>query len=906
MKDPIYLIDGSGYIFRAFYAVRPLATSAGLPTNAVLGFTKMLVKLLREVKAKKIAVAFDVSRDTFRSKMYSDYKANRIACPDELLVQMPYFRKVVAALGVQCFEQGGYEADDVIATLAKKFSSQNEQVIIVSGDKDLTQLVSDGISVWDAMRDVVYDRAKVKEKFGVFPEQIIDYLSLTGDSSDNIPGVKGIGDKTAQILVNHFGNLEKLLENTEEIERISSLKGARGVREKIESGQKQLELSRQLVLLNESVSPFCEMKDSQSLIWHGINKNLMSSLFEELEFHSLRETLELSSETAEEHDIYADKNFVLVNENYLNEFISRISSVKEFAFDTETNSLDCLQCKLLGISFSWVKNEAYYLPLYSANASDKVLDGNRVREVLNPILKSQNIKKSGFNLKFDLQVLEAHGFEVNGVDFDSMICAHLLSPERRVGGLKDLAGSVLGEEMLEYDTVVGGKTSLAEAELLAVSQYACHDAESSWNLKCRLSEMLIEKGQVSEVSLAKAFYEVEMPLVKVLSDVERYGVKVDVNLLSALGKEWMVDMENLQQEIYKHAGMEFNLNSPKQVGEVLFEKLNIPTKGVRKTKSGFSTDAEVLNYLAPRYEIASLMLDYRELQKLNSTYVDSLIRLLNPKTNRIHTSYNQAITVTGRLSSSNPNLQNIPIRNERGRRLRDVFVAEQGCMLVSADYSQIELRVLAHLSGDESMKEAFIAEDDIHRRTAIELFGESARGDSSFRRIAKVINFGIIYGMGPNRLADELSISRKEAREYIDQYFARYPKVSEYFQLLKHQVDEHGFVTTMHGRRRYLSDIDISGRDAGYASRSLMNAPIQGSAAEIMKLAMINLHRKLAGYKEHIARMVLQVHDELVVEVSNDILSEVKQIVISEMENAITLDVPLKVDVRVGRSWGGG
>lgn len=983
MNSCTYLVDGSGYIFRAFYAVQPLTTSAGLPTNALFGFTRMLLKLIRDVQACDIAVTFDSKGPTFRHERYADYKANRKECPPELVPQLPYFRKVVEALGIAGLEQAGVEADDIIATVAMKLASQGKRVVVVSGDKDLLQLVGGPIEVWDPMRGVQFSPELVKEKFGVPPELVRDYLALTGDSSDNVPGVKGIGPKTAERLLNHFGGIDQMLEKLPEIDTLAGLRGAKGIRERIESNSDTLRLSRELVTLETQVSPFNSLDSADRFRWHGARRELITPLFEELEFTAMMDAIPFGpagddaaggdrsavAGVAEAVDALTgltqgtatdslpaqasgrpQKIYTTVYSDTLEDLAAELRAVQHFAFDTETTSLDVLSCELVGLSVATARHRAWYVPvalpprekkwtgeLFDSAAPAGGADAGAVeppaplvtldqlRSVLGPIFADRTILKSGVNLKFDIGVLEVNGFEVNGVHFDAMICSHVLNPDRRQHGLKALALQHLGEEMVTYEEMVGEYADAGLVPVDRIAPYACHDADASFGLAELMLPFLSPSVRIGTDALNPdapppatprlLFDEIEMPLIPVLSRVERRGVKVDVGYLESLGEEFTQELRLLEQRVYECAGREFNLNSPKQLGQVLFEELKLSTTGVKKTQSGYSTDANVLSLLAsrteePHHEIAVHLLEYRELHKLMSTYIDALKRLVHPRTGRIHTSFNQAVAATGRLSSSDPNLQNIPIRNARGRRIRRAFVAEPGSLLLAADYSQIELRVLAHLSGDEALQAAFRNDEDIHQRTAVELFGEAAMRDGAdgltpkdLRRAAKTINFGVIYGMSAFRLAGELGIPRKQAQQYIDGYFARYPRVLEYFNSLRARIETHGYVETLYGRRRNAAELETQGRDAGYTERSLLNAPLQGTAAEIIKRAMIELDSRLAPFGEA-AKMVLQVHDELVFEIAESRYSEVEPLVREVMESAVVLDVPLKVELRCGTTWG--
>ena len=906
-SDKVYIVDGSGYIFRAYYAVQPLSTKAGLPTNALFGFARMLKKLLGDLNADYIAVAFDTGAQTFRHEMYDEYKANREECPADLVPQMPYFRKIVKVLGIPCYEKDGFEADDIIATLATRALEAGREVVVVSGDKDLSQLVCDQLEVWDAMRDIRYTPAAVEDKFGVGPDLIGDYLAIVGDSSDNIPGVKGVGPKGAQQLLRHFGTLEELLARREEIAGIEGLRGAKSISKKVEDSLEMLKLSRELVRLDTAVEPYNGMKLPDELEWKGLNESGLAELFNELEFETLR------AEFISAADIQSHRNrqreFVCVTTETWPSFLAELREQETFAFDTETTSLNVQDAQLLGMSFCWEEGRAYYLPLSHEAEPLACLNREDVLQALAPIFSGHTPHKVAFNAKYDIEILHEQGVGVRGLIFDPMLASYVLRPDIREHGLSALSLRYLHESMRDYKEVVGDAQHLGQVELAQVVEYAAHDAEATWRLYVELSNQLADLG-TGEATPLSVLEQIEVPLVLVLAEMELAGVKLDQPYLESLENEFSADASRLQGEVYAFAGEEFNLNSPKQVSEILFGKLGLPTKGVKKTKTGFSTDASVLQRLASEHEIVDLMLEYREVHKLMTTYVQALQRLVSPKTGRIHTSFNQAIAATGRLSSSEPNLQNIPIKNPRGRRIREAFIAEEGSVLLSADYSQIELRILAHLSGDQALCAAFCDGEDIHARTARQLFSEaSVGGDESsaefarYRRYAKTINFGIIYGMSSFRLARELGISRKEAGAFIERYFAQYPRVRDYFEQLRVNAEQQGYVETIFGRRRYVEDLETEGRDAGYTNRSMMNAPIQGSAAEIIKIAMLRLHHSLR--EEGLdARMLLQVHDELVFEIASESLEEAQAHIVSQMENAVDLRVPLKVSVNYGANWG--
>ncbi|MCC6931955.1 MAG: DNA polymerase I [Deltaproteobacteria bacterium] len=900
----VYLVDGSGYIYRAFYAIAPLTNSSGLPTNALYGFARMVLKLLSSIKGenKYIAVAFDTGQPTFRHKMYEDYKANRKESPDELIEQMPYFRKIVEALGICSLEEPGYEADDLIGTWTKKLEEQGANVIVVSGDKDLCQLVSDKVTMYDAMREINYDRDGVKQKFGVWPEQIIDYLSLIGDSSDNVPGIKGIGPKTAVQLLEAYPTLEELITNIDAVREIKGLRGARGVEDKLCENIGNIPLSKKLVTLDLDAPLGRYQGQIEELAWPGLDMAKSDVLFAELEFKKILDKHPLlvqAGSIAAEKVEQQNADYHLVDVSKLPAFIEELAKQKSFAFDTETTGLDVLTCKLVGISISWKDKESYYLPV-AYSAEDAGIPLKIVLRELVPIFADSKIKKYAFNFKYDLGVMEEHGFTINNVYFDAMLAWSILNPENKVMGLKALTRKYFNEEMTTFSDLTEGYEDISQVPLEQAYRYACHDADATW----RLSKVLVKELD-KQLSMKKSFYDVEMPLVQVLSRMERCGIMVDVNVLNELHEDFSRDLKMLENRIIFLAGEEFNLNSPKQLSHILFEKLGLPTTGIKKTNNGYSTDASVLEKFSEKHEIAVLLLEYREIFKLLTTYVDSLTKLIHPQTGRIHTSFHQTGTATGRLSSSDPNLQNIPIKNARGRKIRAAFVARQGCSLIKADYSQIELRILAHLAGDENLIAAFVNDEDIHQRTAIELFHADQMPDDrqkEYRRYAKTINFGLIYGMGAFRLAHDLGISRTKAQEYMDNYFARYSRVKEYFNSLNDKINTDGYVETMFGRRRYLKDLDMANRDAGYAQRSLNNTPIQGTAADIIKIAMVNVEKSLAGENCQ-AKLLLQVHDELVFEVDDNHVDQAAAIIKNDMENAVKLSVPIKVDLQIAKSW---
>ena len=728
-----YLVDGSGYIFRAYYGVAPLSTSDGLPTNALLGFSRMIMKLIKDKQASSIAVAFDTGKPTFRHKMYSEYKANRAECPEDLVPQMPYFRKIAKALGLVCYEKEGFEADDILATLAVNLASDDNKVVIVSGDKDLTQLVNDNVVVWDAMRDINYDHQGVVDKFGVRPDQVRDYLSLVGDASDNVPGVKGVGPKTAQRLIQEFESIDKMIVDVDKIKDLEKLRGAKGVQAKIESSIEQMRLSQDLIDLDSKVEPFNKILDFNDLTWHGPNQDELELLFHELEFSSILKTVNSIFKKSKKE--LKDKKYKVLETKDLESIAKKIRKEGYFAFDTETSSLDPLTCDLIGVSISFKEDEAYFVGFASFDPSAVLVELEDFRKAFSGIFASEEIKKCGANIKFDLQVLNAQGFEVGGVDFDTMLAAHLISPDKRDYGLKSLAYKYIGESMISYEELTKDSDSLLEIPFEMLSKYACHDADATLKVRNALQKELNEDKYETVLNL---FRSLEMPLVKALAKMEMAGIEVDTKYLNGLSDEFGAELDDLTKRIYSLVEEEFNINSPKQLSEVLFDKLGISTKGIKKNKTAYSTNSATLEKLKGSHEMIDLILEYRSFYKLKSTYVDALPPLVNEKTKRLHANFNQAITATGRLSSSNPNLQNIPIKSKNGRRIRKAFSAKKGSSFIIADYSQVELRILAHLSEDKALSNAFVNGEDIHSKTAQELFaGDLFSDKKELRRIAK-------------------------------------------------------------------------------------------------------------------------------------------------------------------------
>ncbi len=880
----IYLVDGSAYIYRAYHAVRHLSTSNGLPTNATFGFTNMLLKLLSECEPEYLAMVFDAKGPTFRHQMYDLYKANRPPMPEDLAVQIPYIKQVVDALNIVSLEVAGYEADDIIGTLARLAEQKGFRVIMVTGDKDFKQLVSPRASMWDPMRDRTTDYASLKEGFGLEPSQWVDVMALAGDTSDNIPGVPGIGEKTAVGLVKTFGDIKGLFQNLDKLTR-------KKLRENLTNFQEQAKLSRRLVVIDTEVPLSVE---PSSLKTSDPHRKEVVSLFKSLEFRKLLQRFPRDSDLS-------NKNYrAILDKQALNALVVALKKAKIFAVDLETTAKDPMRASIVGISFSYRPDEAAYIPLRHSQ-EDKQLDPDETLELLKPLLEDPKLRKVGQNIKYDWMVLKRCGIELAGVVFDTMVASYVLNPTRRAHSLEAIAAEHLDHQMISYKQVTGGGKGNKRFDKVPIDKavpYACEDAD----ITLMASELLA--AGLKEADLERLFEEMEMPLISVLMDMEMSGICVDKARLEALSKDFERRLNEIEEHIYTIAGERFNIQSRQQLGTVLFEKLKLPTQKKTKKKTGYSTDVEVLTTLSAEHELPALVLEYRSIAKLKSTYADAIVDLIHPETHRIHTSYNQTVTATGRLSSSKPNLQNIPVRTEEGRKIRAAFVPRKGWTMMSADYSQIELRLLAHYSQDPILTEAFEQGQDIHARTAGEVF-ELLPGliTSEMRRQAKVINFGIIYGMSPYGLSKELGISQKMAKIYIENYFHRYEGVKRFIDEIIAKAREAGRVTTLLGRHRWLPDISSTNRTARqFAERTAVNTPLQGTAADLIKLAMIQIHQALdtKGLK---AKMLLQVHDELVFEAPEAETEALIRLVTDIMEGVYDLRVPLKVDVKTGQNW---
>lgn len=877
----LYLIDGSAYIYRAYHAMGPLSNSQGIPTGAIFGFTNMIMKTIKDKNPERIAVVFDSKGPTFRHDLYREYKANRPEVPQDLIEQIPRIHELVEAYSIPIVAMQGYEADDIIATITTQASHRGWKVIIVSGDKDLTQMVGGMSTMWDPQKDVVYDEQGVKDKFGIKPSQVIDFMALTGDSSDNVPGVPGIGPKTAANLIENFGTLEGVYQHIDEIKQ-------KKIRENLQNNKDKAFLSRQLVMLKTDVPLTTQIDD---LVMGVPNVSSLRSLFKEFEFRRF-----LSDLPAVQQLDFSQYR-AITDLPTLEELIEHIAEKKRFAIDVETTSLQPMLAGLVGISVCAEAGKAFYIPV--GHLSGPQLSKHDVLELFRKILENENIEKIGQNIKYDLIVLHREGVAINGIAFDTMLASYILEPSRRGHSLDDLAELHLEHKMIPIKDLIGAGKSQIPFSQVSVNDaidYSCEDADVTY----RIFEILAPR--VRQEGLSDLYDNIEMPLIHVLADMEMAGVKVDSSYLASLSKDFGDSLDSLESIIYELADEKFNINSTQQLSQILFGKLGL--KSTKKTKTGLSTSLEVLEELASEHELPKKILEYRSIFKLKSTYVDSLASLVNPVTGRIHTSYNQAVAATGRLSSSDPNLQNIPIRTAEGRKIRKAFVADAGKVFVAADYSQIELRVMAHLSGDSRLREAFASGEDVHAITAASIF-DCAPGlvTPEMRRKAKEINFGIIYGMGPFKLAGQIGVGLKMAKQYLHEYYETYSGVRRYMEEVPERAASIGYVTTISGRRRFLPDLNSSNKILQQAARRVaINTTIQGSAADLIKIAMIKVSAAIK--KANAAcKMILQVHDELVLEADEKYENEVSALLKLEMENACVLSVPLVVDVSSGRNW---
>ena len=883
MNKRLILVDGSSYLYRAFHALPPFTTSDGRPTGAIYGVLNMLRKLMREEPGSHIGVVFDAPGRTFRDDLFERYKANRAPMPDDLRLQIEPLLETIRALGLPLLRETGVEADDVIGTLAHQAAGAGYDVVIVTGDKDMAQLVNGHVTLLDTMRDRRLDGAGVKVKFGVPPERIIDLLALMGDTSDNIPGVHGVGPKTAAKWLQEYGGLDELLAHADEI------KGKAG--ERLRESLDDIQLSRELATIK------CDVRldvEPEALAATEPDTEALRRLYADLEFKSWL------TELGEEETLPPERDYEIVTTDaQLVAWLERLENSDLFAVDTETTSLDYLTARIVGISFATADGQATYVPL--AHTAGQPFDREAVLERLRPLLENPDREKVGHHLKYDAHVLANHGITLAGIRHDTLLESYVLDPTAGRHDMDSLAERTLNEKTIGYDEITGTgrkRIGFEDVPIEVAGQYAAEDADVTWRLHQNLWPRLQALPRA-----CKVYEDIELPIVSVLLAMERHGVLIDSERLAQQSAELEKRMAELERAAWDCAGQEFNLSSPAQLGEILYGKLELPVR--HKTPKGQPSTAErVLVELAAEHELPRLVLDYREVAKLRSTYTEKLPASVYPKTGRVHTSYNQTGTSTGRLSSSDPNLQNIPVRSEEGRRIRQAFIAPPGCVLLAADYSQVELRIMAHLSGDEGLRKAFAEGLDVHRVTAAEVLGKKMDEVSAEeRRAAKATNFGLIYGMSAFGLARQLGIPRGEADDYINRYFDRYPGVRHYMESAREQARRDGYVETLFGRRLYVPEIvsrNMQRRQA--AERAAINAPMQGTAADIIKRAMITIH-KWCARDDVPATLIMQVHDELVFEVEENFIDAAREEIRRQMQNAADLSVPLVVDIGAGTNW---
>ena len=922
--NPLVLVDGSSYLYRAFHAFPPLTNSAGEPTGAMYGVLNMLKSLISQVQPSHIAVVFDAKGKTFRDEMFEQYKSHRPPMPDDLRKQIQPLHDIIRALGIPLLVIEGVEADDVIGTLAVAASKANQKVLISTGDKDMAQLVDDNIMLINTMNNTLLDRDAVIEKYGIPPELIIDYLALMGDSADNIPGVAGVGEKTALGLLQGIGSMAEIYANLDKVAELP-IRGAKKLGDKLLAEKEMADLSYRLATIKTDVA--LDITPEQ-LSLGASNNDQLTEYFGRYEFkrwlnevmngadsitnnneqptkiNHYQATPALAQDNSEEAlpaiQIDRSRYETLLTEADLNRWVEKLKQAKLFALDTETDNLDYMAANLVGVSFALENGEAAYLPLQlDYLGAPKTLEKTTALSLLKPVLENPAIQKVGQNFKYDLTIFARNGIDVQGVAFDTMLESYVLNSTGR-HNMDDLAKRYLGHQTISFEEIAGkGKNQLTfnQIPLEQAAEYAAEDADVTMKLQQVLWEKLSK-----EPTLEKLFKEMELPLLGVLSRMERRGVLIDSDALFLQSNEIANRLSELEEQAYVLAGQPFNLASTKQLQEILFDKLGLPV--IQKTPKGApSTNEEVLEELAFSHELPKVLVEHRGLSKLKSTYTDKLPQMVNPQTGRVHTSYHQAVTATGRLSSSDPNLQNIPIRNEEGRRIRQAFIAREGFTIVAADYSQIELRIMAHLSQDQGLINAFTQGKDIHRSTAAEIFGVALdEVTSEQRRNAKAINFGLIYGMSAFGLSRQLGIGRADAQSYMDLYFKRYPGVQTFMHDIREKAKAQGYVETLFGRRLYLPDINSSnGMRRKAAERVAINAPMQGTAADIIKRAMIQLDQTLQNDPD--IAMIMQVHDELVFEVRSEKVAFYSELIKTQMESAADLVVPLIVEVGQGTNW---
>ena len=889
-QHPLYLIDGSSYIFRAYYGVRAdLSTSDGFPTNAVYGFATMLLKFLREYEPRYLGMVFDSKGEVFRNEIYPEYKANRDEAPESLQLQFSKIFELVRAFSIPMLAMEGYEADDIIGTIAR--AQGTSKVVLVTGDKDFCQLVSENVTLVDTMRERVTGVQEVHQKYGIEPGQMIDFFALVGDKVDNIPGVAGVGEKTASALISKYGDLDSVYRNLEELRP--------GVAKRLREHKDDAYLSRELVTIKTDVEVGTGIEDFR---YGGYVAEDLQEIFSELEFEKLLDEIGASRTPGESEAVRYDSYETVFDEMSLGQVIRIVEEAGELSIDLETDSRLPMNAEIVGFSLCTAPGRAFYVPVGHTGImeAEKQMNPETALSILKPVLESEGIRKIGQNIKYDMLVLKNHGVSLRGIYFDTMLAAHLLDASRGSYKLDELSRTELGHKMISYDDVTGkGKSrkNFAEVDIETAARYSCEDSDVALILSRKFLETLKKEG------LWDLYRENVLGLVPVLCDMEFTGVSVDTAILGKMSEEFEKDLDSIEGGIYEKTEGKFNINSTKQLSEVLFEKLGLPVK--KKTAKGaFSTDSEVLRDLSTIHEVPRLILRHRFLSKLKSTYIDQLPRLINPVTGRIHTSFNPAGTSTGRLSSSDPNLQNIPIKTGDGKRIRKSFVAKDGCVILSADYSQIELRLLAHFSEDPTLLEALRDDKDVHVATACEIFNASEdQITSEMRNLAKTINFGIIYGISAFGLSKQLGTTVSVSRNYINRYFDRYSEVKTYMQASVEEARNRGYTETLVGRRRPIPELVSGNRvERGRGEREAINTPIQGSAADIINLAMIRIFRRLEE-GEFRSKMILQVHDELLFEVYEAELEKLRTHIKNDMENAWELRVPLRVEMRAAENW---
>ncbi len=896
-KKTLYLVDGSALMYRAFYAFirNPLINSKGEDTSASYGVIHSLHKILKEEKPDFVGVIFDTKNPTFRHEMYDEYKATRSKMPSEMAAQIPRIHEAIKALNVIDYELTGFEADDIMGTLADMGVAEGLDVFMVTSDKDMFQIINDNVRMYlpqkSSLPPVIMDREGVKKKIGVYPEQVIEYMAMVGDSSDNVPGIPGVGPKTALKLLEQFGNLKNVLENYEDIK-------AKGVRKKVSENIDTALLSKKLVTIDRNVPISISIEDMEA---KAPNLEECKSLFTELEFFNLLKEIFGEAPTVakkRKEEKFTYKRVESIDD--LKELVAKLSNAHEIAFDTETDGLNPLLAKLVGISFCAKSGEAYYIPIGHIEKPEQNLDAGEVHKLLQPLMMNKKVQKIAQNFKFDLQVMERAGYTITPISFDTMLASYIINPSARGHSLDNLALEHFDHTMIPISDLIGSgkkQKSFAAVAPETAARYAAEDADYTYRLRDVFAPV------IEDTKLVHLYYDVELPLVPVLSRIEQNGIKVDTKFLGNLSDEMKIEMDKITAGIFEIAGHEFNINSTQQLSKVLFEELSLPAKRKTAKKTGYSTDVRVLEELAKIHPLPKSMLEYRQLTKLKSTYVDAIPELINPETGRVHTSFNQAVAATGRLSSTDPNLQNIPIRTAQGREIRKAFIpTDKSHSLLVADYSQVELRILAHYSDDKSLIEAFKEGQDIHSRTASEVYGVKLEEVTpEQRRAAKTANFAIIYGVSAFGLAQQTELNLSESKSFIDTYFDRYPGIRKYMDSTISAAKDDGYVTTLLGRRRYLPDLHSSNHQVrSFAERTAINTPVQGTAADIIKLAMIKIDKAISGMK---SKMVLQVHDELVFDAHNDELEELRDIVTKNMTKAYKLKVPLTIDLGIGPNW---